>query len=103
MRFLFPCLLLIIGCITPLERQTSAEENAVSWCQDMTYNCLAISCVGHDSDKDGYVSCTVALADSSRVPLECAYDTVSLESVALGQNTGCKETRAFNLTPSLPQ
>ncbi len=89
-----------VSCVSTEQVESSAKESAASWCQDMGLNCTGYSCSGKDSDADGYTSCTVAVDDGTRVSLDCGY--YSPLSV-VGQNTSCRQTRAFNVSNSLGQ
>lgn len=81
--------LLLAGCFVQdtaaVER--SADRNAKAWCGQMGLECSGVSCSGRDSDGDGYVSCSAAVAGDVKA-IECGYDMVVVP--VGGQNTGCK-------------
>jgi len=67
----------VVGCTscmaTDHQRQT-AQTEAEHWAADLGYTLRGVSCADIDSDGDGYVSCTVAIAhgdDTEPTQIEC--------------------------------
>ncbi len=83
-----------ISCVTTEQVENDATNNAISWCADMGLNCSGVSCGGVDSDSNGYVSCTVS-DNGNRIPIECGHNK---PLAFFGQNTSCREVRAFNFS-----
>lgn len=52
--------------------QNEATSNANRFIQEMGMEVERVSCVGVDSDGDGYVSCTFKMKDGTMQPYECA-------------------------------
>jgi prepilin-type N-terminal cleavage/methylation domain-containing protein len=59
-----------------VQSASSRAEDAKSFATGLGYDIRGASCMNRDSDGDGYVSCTVSVADKngnlSMVPVECA-------------------------------
>jgi len=62
-----------------------AESQAATYAKEMDYDVKATSCVRQDTDGDGYVSCTIRLADDTTLNVECAG--------AYNLNSGCREPK----------
>ena len=61
------------GCT---DSKASAEEEARAYAQSMGINLKGVSCMDRDTDGDGYVSCSLSVAQKNgedRIePIECA-------------------------------
>lgn len=67
--------LLIPGCMSSEEVQSIATSNMTAFAVNSGLY-QAVSCVGMDSDSDGYVSCTVIdLQTRQPITLDCSYRT----------------------------
>lgn len=66
------CGALLFTCFSCSHR-SAAEAEAREWASSMyPRRDHAVSCVGADTDGDGYVSCTVVVDGGDPKPLECA-------------------------------
>lgn len=45
--------------------QNDLKEQARAYANDLGYAIIGVSCMSHDSDGDGYISCTVRFEESS--------------------------------------
>ncbi len=79
------------SCVTNAAgwHKEAAEKNAKQFLQELNMKYDGVSCVKHDSDGDGYVSCTVALPESQTLALECA----GFRFVSAFSNEGCREQK----------
>lgn len=65
-----------------------AEREARAFCTTLNYKAPKVSCVRSDTHGDGYIACTVAEDDGSRLlPIECARK--------LTFNEGCRIQKIF--------
>jgi prepilin-type N-terminal cleavage/methylation domain-containing protein len=70
----------------PGETESRATENAKRWASNQGVQTRRLSCA-HDSDMDGYGSCTIVTNDGERINLQCAS---GFYQQATG-SSGCKE------------
>lgn len=82
---------------TPGQTESRATDNMKHWVTAQSIKAKRMSCA-HDSDGDGYGSCTVVTEDNERIMLQCP-------SGLLGGITGatsCKEVDgAFKINQSI--
>jgi len=71
----------------------AAEKNAKTWLKQMGYEDAPFTCNKHDSDLDGYVSCSVNLGGEF-VQIECAGEDF------IDRNTGCRAPKLKLPAPS---
>lgn len=64
---------------------TAGEESAREYAASLKLELEAVSCVKQDTDGDGYVSCTLKLADGEMKQVECAG--------AMNLNIGCRDPK----------
>lgn len=64
------------GVTSGKETKDAATRDAQKFVQELGWKVAGISCADIDSDRDGYVSCTIALTDGTNQFVECrgAYD-----------------------------
>jgi hypothetical protein len=72
----------LLGCEEPAVILARVEGRAKEHCEKMHWKCEAVACVSRDSDNDGYVSCSVKLAD--------VLEPVALECLKWESESGCK-------------
>ncbi len=60
----------IKACTGP-ETKHAATSEAVGFARDLGWKVKGISCTDIDSDRDGYVSCTIALENGTNEFVEC--------------------------------
>jgi hypothetical protein len=77
-------LTLCLGCT---ENTGNLEHTAKEFCTKLGYNVSGAACMNSDSDNDGYVSCTVGVANLPPVAIECASRYKILTS-------GCRLTKS---------
>ena len=65
----------------------SAKEAAAEYAAELKIDVRAISCVGMDSDGDGYVSCTI-------MPKAEGSDPIQVECTGVSLNSGCRFPKA---------
>ena len=70
----------------PGQTEARATENAHRWATNQGVELKRLSC-SHDSDQDGYGSCTIVAEDGERIQLQCASGFVQEATGA----SGCKE------------
>jgi hypothetical protein len=73
-------ILTLTACMSADNMTTKAKERAHTYASDMGHKVVGLSCVGSDSDLDGYVSCDVR-TNKEILNLECTYQA---------RRTGCK-------------
>lgn len=91
-RYLVLSLLFLAGCPNVTGRhKTVAEEEAKAWAEELGLEYSNASCVAKDTDDDGYVSCTLLLADGKTTKqIECA-GARSFDNWI--RNDGCREPK----------
>lgn len=64
-----------------VDRSSQAKRAATAWAAEVGVSVKGISCASHDTDNDGYVSCSLQAADGEIVALECHkfHDTCRLQ------------------------
>jgi hypothetical protein len=68
-----------------------AEEEAQAWAAELDLKIHSVSCVEKDTDGDGYVSCTVVMADGTTTKaIECA-GARSMDNMI--RNSGCRDPK----------
>ena len=82
------------GCVPAETRVVSAEENARLHAQKMGWRIVGVACTGQDSDRDGYVSCTVQDSEGPSRALLCGYEQAF---APMGQQHGCKDPRPIGV------
>lgn len=77
------CIVVILLCIAGTATfisgrgsSESAEAYALEHAEKLGWSTSGIACAGADSDRDGYISCTVALEDGSVKELECGSGSI---------------------------
>lgn len=86
--------LMLFGC---RYNNTSPEIAATKFCSNLGIKIQGVpNCTGEDTDNDGYVTCTVALAVAEGQPvktmsLQCAVVTGIVYNTTFAE--GCKETQ----------
>jgi len=70
--------------------QGHATEMANVWAKEMKIEPIAVKCLSHDTDGDGYVSCSIShknnAGDIKIIPVEC--------SGVMSWNEGCRTPKA---------
>jgi hypothetical protein len=69
------------------QNKEAAENNARSFAKELGMDLKGLSCNKHDTDGDGYVSCTFSFDNGSVKTFECA--GVNL----IQNNEGCREPK----------
>lgn len=59
------------GCLSGPAQENAAKSEAAKWARDLGIGYTGISCADYDSDRDGYVSCTLALNGGETKQIEC--------------------------------
>lgn len=80
--------LLLTGCfnLTGANKE-AAELNAKSFSKDLGLDLKGVTCNRHDTDGDGYLSCTFAFTDGTVRTFECAGKSI------IQDNSGCREPK----------
>lgn len=77
------------GCVGCGGDKAKATDSAKAWAEAMGITPKGVSCVDHDTDGDGYVSCTVSEASkdggTKMHSLECAH--------SWSWNSGCRKPK----------
>lgn len=55
------------------DNSATGETEARAFLANLGLKATKVSCIGQDTDLNGYLSCTAVLEDRSILPLECAY------------------------------
>jgi len=81
--------LLLTGCFNLTgANKDAAEANARTFAKDLGMDLKGVTCNKHDTDGDGYVSCTFSFKDSATVrTFECAGKNI------IQDNSGCREPK----------
>jgi len=61
----------IVGMTACVDHKNEAESQARKWATSMGLDVKGVNCVNHDTDGDGYVSCTVSDANEKLHAIEC--------------------------------
>lgn len=79
---------IVLGAVAnnPGATEQRATKNANNWATTQGIKLKRLSCA-HDSDYDGYGSCTLVAEDGERIQLQCASGFVQEATGA----SGCKE------------
>lgn len=78
---------LIIFCfLTSCENTEKLEKSATDFTNKLGYQVKGVSCTSYDTDRDGYVSCSVSTNSGEILQIECA-STYSMF------NSGCRQTK----------
>lgn len=87
MMFAMVMLAAVIATACEHDNKLSAEQAARTYLSQLHPNARErnVSCMSHDTDSNGYVSCD-AIVDGRQVTLECA----ATASCLFGCNSGCK-------------
>lgn len=62
------------GCVSACsgpEQKNAAKKEAEVWAKDLGIEYTGIACNDYDSDRDGYVSCTLAMKNGETKQIEC--------------------------------
>lgn len=83
--------LLLSGCTSYYNlsgaNKDKAEAEARTFAESLGMDLKGVQCNQHDTDGDGYVSCTFNLGDGQVQTFECAGKS------AIQDNTGCREPK----------
>lgn len=60
-----------IGATSGKETKEAATKDAKNFVEELGWKASGISCSDVDSDRDGYVSCTIALTNGTNEFVEC--------------------------------
>jgi prepilin-type N-terminal cleavage/methylation domain-containing protein len=75
--------------------QEDLKSQARQFASDLGYEVIGVSCMSHDSDNDGYVSCTIRYQEPSNGEVSKETKTLALECAGglLNFKTGCRQAR----------